>query len=182
MLWKQILKEIYYLKIKKMSKREMLLNHLKKIGMNIGENCWIYSEKIETSEPYLITLGNNVMIASDVIFTTHDASASYYIPNASDIFGRINIGNSCFIGAGAIILPCVSIADNCIIGAGSVVTRSFNNPGMMIAGNPAKELCTVEYAKTKNEKYALNVWNVKDKKNYLLENEAKFKGYMKTND
>ena len=118
MLLRQMFKEIYYYKIKRMKPHEYLFLHLRKTGMQIGENCWFFSDKIETSEPYLVTIGNNVMIAPDVRFTTHDASASYYIPGASDLFGRINIGNECFIGMGAIILPGVTIADRCIIGAG----------------------------------------------------------------
>ncbi len=177
MLFRQMLKEIYYLKIKRMSRREMLLDHLKKTGMQIGADCYIYSEKVETSEPYLVTLGDNVLIAPEVIFTTHDASASHYIPGTSDIFGRINIGDNWFIGTGASLLTGDTMAKNCIVGAGSVVTRSFDEDGVVIAGNPARVVCTVEEARQKNERYALNVWNVQDKKKYLLENEHRFKGY-----
>ena len=177
MLLRQMIKEFYYLKIKRMTPREMLLDHLKKTGMNIGPNCYIYSEKIETSEPYLVTLGDNVLIAPNVIFTTHDASASHFIPGTSDIFGRINIGDNCFIGIGSIILPGVTIAKDCIVGAGSVVTKSFLEPGMVIAGNPARVICTIEEARAENERYAMNIGNVQDKKKYLLENEHRFKGY-----
>ena len=94
MIFRQMIKEIYYFKIKKMSPREMLLDHLIKTGMKIGNNCYIYSDKVETSEPYLVTLRENVLIAPGVTFTTHDASAGHYIPGSSDIFGRINIGNN----------------------------------------------------------------------------------------
>lgn len=163
-----------------MSRREMLLEHLKKIGMNIGPNCYIYSEKVETSEPYLVTLGDNVTIAPDVIFTTHDASVSRYLPEASDIFGRINIGDRCFIGIGAIVLPGVTIANDCIIGAGSIVTKSFLEPGMVIAGNPARVICSLEDLRKKNEGYGLNYRGAPDKKQYLLENEHRFKGYGET--
>ena len=151
--------------------------HLKRIGMEIGEDCWIYSDRLETNEPYLVKIGAHTMISQEVAFLTHDASASYYLPEASDIFGRITIGDRCFIGYGAILCPGVSIADHCIIGAGSVVTKSFTKPGMVIAGNPAKEICTLEEMKGKNEKYALNVWGIEDKKTYLLSNEQKFKGH-----
>ena len=138
----------------------------------------VFSDDVETAEPYLVTIGNHVMISSGVMFTTHDASASFYIPGASDIFGRICIGNSVFIGMGSIILPGVSIADNCIIGAGSVVTKSIEIPGSVYAGNPAKYICMIDQLRQKNEKFALNVWH-KNKKQYLLENEDKFKGYVK---
>ena len=123
MIIREMLKEIYYYKIKRMTKHEWLLDHLRKVGMTIGDNCAIFSDSLETNESYLVTLGDNVMIAPGVRFTTHDASASFYIPGASDLFGRITIGNDCFIGMGAIILPGVTIADHCIIGAGGLLPR-----------------------------------------------------------
>lgn len=174
---KHWMKEFYYRRIKHWTSHEILLNHLKKIGMDIGENCCIFSEKVETAEPYLVKLGNNVMISPGVSFTTHDASASYYIPDASDLFGRIIIGNNCFIGMGSIILPGVTLADNCIVGAGSVVTKSFLEAGIVIAGNPAKKICTIDELHMKNEALSLNTWNMsfEEKKQYLLENENKFK-------
>lgn len=151
---------------------------LRKAGMTIGDNCYIFSPQVETAEPYLVTIGNNVLISTNVLFTTHDASASHYIPGSSDIFGRINIGDNCFIGIGAIILPGVTIAKDCIIGAGSVVTKSFPEPGMMIAGNPARVIGSAENARIKNEKYALNVWDVprSERKAFILSHEAQFKG------
>ncbi len=175
------LKEIYFLKIKKMSRNDMLIRHLRRTGMNIGDGCFICSEKVETAEPYLVTLGKNVLVASDVLFATHDGSASHYIPGASDLFGRINIGDNCFIGMGSIILPGVTIAENCIVGAGSVVTRNFLNANMVLAGNPAREISTVEKLREKNERYALNVWKIpaSERKSFILENEEKFKGYRK---
>ena len=54
------------------------------------------------------------------------------------------IGNNVDIGAGAMVIGNVTIADNCIIGAGAVVTRSFLEPGSIIAGVPAKKI-TREY-------------------------------------
>lgn len=126
---KKYLKEFYYLKIKKMTLRDMQLNYFRKIGMKIGEECYIFSNKIETAEPYLVTLGNHVTIANDVMFATHDASANFYLENVSDIYGRINIGDHCFIGMGSLVLPGVTLADHTIVAAGSVVTKSFRESG-----------------------------------------------------
>ena len=144
MSFKKWLKEFWFFKIKKYDDRTYRLYRLRRIGMTIGDNCWIFSDQVETAEPYLVTIGDNVMISSSVQFATHDASASYYIPGASDIFGRICIGNNCFIGMGAIILPGVTVADGCIIGAGSVVTKSCTVAGGVYAGNPAKYICHTE--------------------------------------
>lgn len=176
---KQKLKHFYFTKIKKWDAAQIRLHHLRRCGMTIGERTYIFSDMLETAEPYLVTIGDDVMIADGVRFTTHDASASYYIPGASDIFGRITIGNHCFLGMGTIVLPGVSIADDCIVGAGSVVTKSFLEPGSVIAGNPAKKLCTIEQLRDRNEKYKLNTWGKSflEKKEYLLANEHCFKGY-----
>ncbi len=172
---KKSLKEFYFFKIKKWTVLQYRIYRFRKMGMNIGEDPWIFSDGVETAEPYLVTIGNHVMIANEVHFTTHDASASYFIPGASDIFGRINIGDNVFIGMGSIILPGVTIADNCIIGAGSVVTKSFLKEGGVIAGNPARLSCSVDDLNKKYEGYDLNTWNVPSKKDYLLQNENKFK-------
>lgn len=170
------IKNFYLHRILKKSYHDIRVEHLKKIGMTIGEECCIFSDKLETAEPYLISLGRNVMVSSNVMFTTHDASAKYYLPGASDLFGRINIGDNCFIGMGSIILPGVTIAPNCIIGAGSVVTKSFLEPGSVIAGNPARKITSTEQLKIKNQDHILNTWykTSADKKAYLLENEKNF--------
>lgn len=52
------------------------------------------------------------------------------------------IGNDCYIGPGVQIVGPVTIADNVTIGAGAVVTKSFNEPNVIIAGNPAKIIKT----------------------------------------
>ncbi len=51
----------------------------------------------------------------------------------------VHIGNNCWIGTGAIILPGVSIGDNSVIGAGSVVTKDIPD-NVVAVGNPCKVL------------------------------------------
>lgn len=176
---RSFLKRVYYKRIKKWDAAQIRLDHLRRCGMTIGEKTYIFSDELETTEPYLCSIGDNVMVASGVRFVTHDASACYYLPGASDIFGRITIGNNCFLGMSAIIMPGVTLADDCIVGAGSVVTKSFLEPGSVIGGNPARKICTVEELKVRNEKYTLNTWGMgfEEKKAYLLKNESKFKGH-----
>ncbi len=51
----------------------------------------------------------------------------------------VHIGQNCWIGAGAIILPGITIGSNVVIGAGSVVTKDL--PSNVVAvGNPCKIL------------------------------------------
>lgn len=174
---RRFLKDFYRKRILKMPHHEILIEDLRKLGMTIGDDCWIFSDNLSVAEAYLVTIGDDVMIADNVSFAAHDASLSFYVEGASDLYGRINIGSHCFIGMGTIVLPGVTIADNCIIGAGSVVTKSFLEPNSVIAGNPAKKICTVDELREKNKKYCLNTWNMsfEEKKKYLLANEDKFK-------
>lgn len=50
------------------------------------------------------------------------------------------IGKNVDIGYGAVLLGDIRIADNIIIGANSVVTKSFDEPGIVIAGVPARKI------------------------------------------
>lgn len=119
----------------------------KKIFGEIGENCY-WHPFIIPSEPKLLSLGNNVIVSSNVRFITHDMS--YALINGMAIIdkqkydafyftGKITIGNNVMIGADCIILPNVSIGDNVVIGAGSVVTKSIPS-GEVWGGNPAHKI------------------------------------------
>lgn len=54
--------------------------------------------------------------------------------------GCPTLGKNVDIGVGARILGDIYIADNIKIGANAVVTRSFEEPGITIAGIPAKKV------------------------------------------
>lgn len=110
--------------------------YAKRIGVKVGKNCFIFTKNF-SGEPFLITIGDNVKIIKGVSFYTHApmwVSHDEY-PNL-DYFGKISIGNNCFIGADAKLMPGVIIEDNCIVGAGAVVTKSVPK-GSIVAGNPA---------------------------------------------
>lgn len=121
------------------------------MGATVGENCRFYSLGF-FSEPYLVEIGNDVIISGRVCLLTHDGGvylAKDRIQNVRGHYGRIKIGNNCFLGMAAIILPNVEIGDNCIIGAGAVVTQSFPD-NSVIMGNPAKVIFKTEmYLKMK---------------------------------
>ncbi len=55
------------------------------------------------------------------------------------IYGSIKIGNGCWVGANAIILPGVTIGDGVVIGAGSVVTKNCDSD-CLYAGIPARKI------------------------------------------
>ncbi len=62
----------------------------------------------------------------------------------------MRIGNNVFIGEHATILMGTIIGDNCIVGANSLVKGTFPD-NVVIAGNPARVVCTLEeyYEKAK---------------------------------
>lgn len=45
--------------------------HARLIGVNLGNNCLLYRSMEWPSEPYLITIGNNVQITRGVAIHTH---------------------------------------------------------------------------------------------------------------
>lgn len=149
-----------------------IVQRLRNDGMTIGDNTHIFSN-IAPSEPYLVTIGSNCTISTEVLFLTHDASVGLYgggRDNNSDICGRITIGNNCFIGNRAIILYGVNLPDNTIVAAGSVVTKSIDEPGCIIGGNPAKVIGQVKdfLNKYKNNFMALNGLDSTERKRVIL--------------
>ena len=171
----QKVKELKYFTTKVHSKfstnrKETISSYFRKAGMKIGGGCNICCN-IMTPEPYLIDIGNNVTIAGYVHFVTHDNSINKVCHNKSDFFGGIKIGDDCFIGQGSLILYGVTLAPRIIVAAGSVVTRSFNESGIIIGGNPARKIGTWDKLRVKGEQFGLNVSGMTydEKRKYICE-------------
>ena len=119
-------------------------NYLRKKNIlgEIGDNVYFYS-RIFPSDPKLLRLKNNIIIATNLRFVNHDRVDlllnGLYGKKYSKFYGEIVIGNNVFIGADSIILPGVKIGDNCIIGAGSIVSKDLES-GYVYAGVPAKRV------------------------------------------
>lgn len=128
-------------------------------GCKIGENSDVLLSIFDLgSEPWLIEIGNNVTVAPKVTFVTHDASTRLFRHRFPEMnqkfgnsFGSIQILDNTFIGTNAIILPNTKIGPNAIVGAGSIVTKNVEK-NTIVAGNPAKVICSLdEYAKKKQK-------------------------------
>jgi acetyltransferase-like isoleucine patch superfamily enzyme len=106
------------------------------------------------SQPYLITIGDNVFISVGARIICHDGAVLPFrrqYPDL-DITRPVVIGSNIFIGAGALILGGVTIGDNCIVGANAVVSKDVP-PGSVAAGNPAKIVkSTDDYLKSALER------------------------------
>lgn len=132
--------------------REQYARH---IGVQIGENCLIGIRDWST-EPYLIHIGNNVQITSDVHFYTHGGGNCIrkLYPNF-DVFGKIVIEDWAYIGSGSHLLPGVTIGEGALVAAGSVVTKSVPSY-TVVAGNPARVISTTQEYLEKNLPYNVN--------------------------
>lgn len=86
-----------------------------------------------------------------------------------DVFGKVSIGDYVYIGTNALIMPGVTIGNNVLIAAGSVVTKSIPS-GLVVGGNPAKTICTIEEYYQRNKDFNLNTKRLdsKQKKRILL--------------
>lgn len=145
------------------------ISQFKEAGGQCGENFKFYGDM--PGEPFLVTIGDDVTIAGGTVLLTHDNSVIKCDLNATDYFGRVTIGNSCFIGMHSILLPGVELGDHTIVGAGSVVTKSFSEGNVVIAGNPARVICSLEEFRIKKKHLCVNL-DVDDrrqhKREYLL--------------
>lgn len=144
--------------------------HARVIGVNLGKNCLVYRSMEWPSEPYLITIGNHVQLTRGVAIHTHGGGNIIRRKIADfDSFGKVVIKDWAYIGAHAQIMPGVTIGEGAMVAAGSIVTKSVPN-GMVVAGNPAKVICSVNDYLQRNLKYNLKTKgkSIKEKKRYLL--------------
>lgn len=138
------------------------LDSLRKRGAKIGEGTVLFSGPaqcvIDTQNPYLLTIGKNVQLAHGVILLTHDYSWSVIKGAYGEVCGGqapLTIGDNVFVGMNAILLAGTTIGDNVIIGAGSVVKGRIPS-NVVVAGSPAKVICTLHEYRDKRRKRQLN--------------------------
>ena len=134
---------------------ELKINQFKEAGGVCGKNFKFYCDI--PNEPFFITIGDDVTIAKGTFLLAHDNSVIKCDLDATDYFGRITIGDSCFVGVNSIIMPGVELGDHTIVGAGSVVTKSFPEGNVVIAGNPARAVCTIEEFREKKKRLCVNL-------------------------
>ena len=137
-----------------------------------GGGCEILNGFDFGSEPYLVTIGDNVRITSGVKITTHDGGVwtlRHMYPELADIdrFGRVSIGDNSHIGMDAMIMPGVTIGRNCIVGARSVVTHDVPD-NTVIAGVPARPIGTIDQYREKHSSEFVNTKHMdwQEKRNF----------------
>ena len=129
---------------------EYTVEKLQRMGLKVGKNFDAQlGYELDPSHCWLIEIGDDVTFGPHVQVLAHDASTCKTLGYAK--IGRVTIGNNVFVGAGSIILPGVKIGNNSVIGAGSIVTKDVPT-NMVYAGNPAKQIMTLEEFVEKNSK------------------------------
>lgn len=131
----------------KMGKKVNIQNHVKIQGwhnISIGDYSGIGSHSY-LSAVAPITIGNNVMIAQQLIVNTanHTISSQKNMINLPMIPEPVSIGNNVWIGARVTILAGVNIGDNVVIAAGAVVTKCFGS-NIILGGVPARIIKIIE--------------------------------------
>lgn len=122
--------------------------YLKKhdIFYHVGSNCMTMFRKIPLY-PKLISMGDNVWIASQVSFVTHDViHRMLNNRNQTDEFqehlGCIDIKDNVFIGSNTTILSNIAIGPDVIVAAGTLVNKSIREG--VYAGVPARYICSLD--------------------------------------
>lgn len=108
-------------------------------NISIGTGTFVnYGCFFDTSER--VNIGERCLIGMEAMFctSTHEIGAAEQ--RAGTGCARpIYVGDGCWIGARAVILPGVTVGDGCVIGAGSVVVHDCEPHGTYV-GVPARRV------------------------------------------
>ena len=118
----------------------------KNIFHHVGKN-FFFQPRFIPADPELISFHDNVVVASNVTFITHDI-AHNMLDNLGEHkysynTGCIEVMNNVFIGTNTTILPNVRIGSNVIIGANSLITKDVPDNSVVV-GTPARVISTFD--------------------------------------
>ena len=133
-------------------------------GAFIGNNVWLnitHDQLPSTDRNIRISIGKRTVVGRDSFISASDSvvigdnvliAPNVHIADTGHNFGNVEVpmidqgvirgkpvkvGDNCWIGINAVILPGVEIGEGCIIGANAVVTKSIP-PRCIAGGNPAR--------------------------------------------
>ncbi len=133
---------------------------LKEMFAEIGEDCYIEPPFYANQAGAYVHFGRNVYCNFGVTMVddTHIYVGDYTMIGPNVVIATaghpilpelrrkgyqynmsVRIGENCWIGAGAVILPGVTIGNNVVVGAGSIVTKDLPD-NVVAAGNPCRIL------------------------------------------
>lgn len=175
------LRKIYRVIYKKIVGNLNPLKYAQKIGVNMNGTVYLTGGVLWGTEPWIITLGDNVHISDGVRFLTHDGGARLFRDRVPDleVTKPIKIGNNVFIGNCTILLPGVSIGNNVVVGAGSVITHDVPD-NTVVAGVPAKIIESYEEYFDKLKEKSIHLGNLSaEEKNQAMQKFYNYQGNSK---
>jgi acetyltransferase-like isoleucine patch superfamily enzyme len=109
--------------------------------LEIGADTYVGPNAFIQGYAAPVVVGARVSIAQNVnIMSNSGPNASprmqHYFPLVQ---GAVHIGDDCWIGANAVILPGVTLGECCVVAANSLVSQSFE-AFSVVGGNPARLL------------------------------------------
>lgn len=114
-------------------------------NVKLGKNVFVNFNSVFL-DTCLITIGDRTLVGPNCSFYsgTHPLDPVLRNGTKGPEFGKeVHVGEDCWIGGNAIILPGITIGRGSVVGAGSVVTKSVP-PFTVVAGNPARFIRKVE--------------------------------------
>ncbi|NPA31113.1 MAG: hypothetical protein GXO37_03850, partial [Chloroflexi bacterium] len=112
--------------------------------LTIGENTTIVHARLSVMEGTHLRIGAGSLFAYDIEVRTGDshsildAATGQRLNPAADV----DIGERVWVGARAMILKGARVPADSVVAAAAVVTRAFDQPGIVLAGHPARVLRT----------------------------------------
>ncbi|MYV17643.1 sugar O-acetyltransferase [Furfurilactobacillus milii] len=131
---------------------------LKQMLAEVGDGCYIeppfhanfgghhvhFGDRVYANFNLTLVDDTHIYVGSHTLFGPNVTIASAGHPILPSLRAKgyqynmsVHIGENCWFGAGAVVVPGVTIGDNTVIGAGSVVTKDI--PSNVVAvGNPCR--------------------------------------------
>ncbi len=107
--------------------------------LRIGSRCFI-NTNCQIDAAAAVTIGDHVYLSQDVCIITNSHLVGNAIQRAGALTSApVSVGDGCWVGARATILPGVAIGSGSIVAAGAVVTADVP-PDTLVAGVPAREV------------------------------------------
>ena len=168
MIFRKLYRKYYHVVVR----RRNPIKYVKKIGVNLAGRLFIYGNITWGSEPWIISIGDNVHLTNGVKFITHDGGTLLFRDRVPDleITKPITIGNNVYVGNDVLFMPGVNIGNNVVIGAGAVVTRDIPDNSVAV-GVPARVIKSIDeyFEKIKSESLHLGHLKGEEKDQALRE-------------
>ncbi|WP_087116939.1 sugar O-acetyltransferase [Corynebacterium urinipleomorphum] len=108
------------------------------LNTSFGEHCFLNYNCVilDIAE---VTVGANTLFGPgcQLITVEHPVNDAQARADGWERGRPVTIGDNCWFGAGAMVMPGVTVGDNCVVAAGAVVTKDVPD-NSLVGGVPAK--------------------------------------------